>query len=259
VKTKLYSVAVAAGFIVSFTATQLFAQVPGGPAAGPGGQLGGGAPPAMGQPGGAAAGAQPGFGGTSAPAASRLGVNGVAVVDIAKIFKNHVRFKQQMEEMKGRVEAAENDVKQYQETIKRKADELKTFNPGSPEYKRAENDLLKMQGDLQLKVNLQKKEFMEQERRVYFGISREIDECVKQIAMQNGIVLVLRYNGEPVDPNNQEDVLRGINKTIVYSHPQMDITNYVGTELNRAAGGPPAVGGGNAAGPLSRNPAPPLR
>ena len=164
------------------------------------------------------------------------------MVDVAYIFKNHVRFKQQMEEMKSRVETAEADVKKDQESIKRKAEELKTFNPGTPNYKQVENDLIKMQGDLQLKVSLQKKDFMEQEGRVYFNVSREIDDAVKQLATKNGIVMVLRFNGDPVDGNNRDEILRGINKAIVYNDPRMDITPYVLQDLNRAAAGTGPVG-----------------
>ncbi len=180
--------------------------------------------------------------GTQPAGGSRLGVNGIAVVDVAYIFKNHVRFKQQMEEMKLRVEAAEADVKKDQESIKRKAEELKTFNPGTPNYKQVENDLIKMQGDLQLKVSLQKKDFMEQEGRVYFNVSREIDDAVKQLSTKNGIVLVLRFNGDPIDGNNRDEILRGINKAIVYNDPRMDITPYILQDLNRSAAGTGPVG-----------------
>ena len=211
--------------LLTVSALSSFAQAPGAPA---------GAPLA-------APGAQP-VQGAAGAGGSRLGVNGIAVVDVAYIFKNHVRFKQQMEEMKSRVETAEADVKKDQESIKRKAEELKTFNPGTPNYKQVENDLIKMQGDLQLKVSLQKKDFMEQEGRVYFNVSREIDDAVKQLATKNGIVMVLRFNGDPVDGNNRDEILRGINKAIVYNDPRMDITPYVLQDLNRAATGTGPVG-----------------
>jgi Skp family chaperone for outer membrane proteins len=189
-------------------------------------------------------GAQPGM--QTAPAAqqnmppaiapgTRLGVDGLAVVDVAYIFKNHARFKQQMEAMKAKVDAAEQELKRDQEDYKRLADQLKNFQPGSPDYKKTEDDMLKKQGDLNLKVSLQKKDFMEQEGRIYFNVSREIDDAVKQIAVKNNIGLVLRFNGDPVDPVDRNDILRGINKPIVYYDPRMDVTPYVLQDLNRSA------------------------
>jgi Skp family chaperone for outer membrane proteins len=166
---------------------------------------------------------------------AHLGVDGLAVVDVAYIFKNHARFKQQMEAMKQKVDAAELELKRDQDEYKHMADQLKTLNPGSPDYKKLESDMLKKQGDLNLKVQMQKQDFMEQEGHVYFNVSREIDDAVKQLAAKNNIVMVLRFNGDPVDPADRNDILRGINKPIVYYDPRMDITPYVLQDLNRSA------------------------
>ena len=209
----------------------------------PGGQFGGN--PAV-QPGGMATG-QPGgmqpnqqsFGGearqpTGAP---QVGVNGIAVVDIASIFKNYQKFKMQMDQMKQKVDVAENDIKKDQEACKQEMEQIKAYNASSPEYKKLEADILRKQGDLNLKVKLQQKDFMEQEGRVYYGISREIDDAVRLLAARYNIVLVLRFTGDEVDPSDRNDILRGINKSIVYYDKRMDITAMVLGELNRS--GPP--------------------
>ena len=99
-------------------------------------------------------------------APAQIGVNGIAVVDIAYIFKKHNRFDQEMKTLKQRVEAAEADLKRMGEEIKKKQDQLKaydqqkTFPPGSPEYKRLEEQILKDTGEFNLKRSLQGKEFM---------------------------------------------------------------------------------------------------
>ena len=95
--------------------------------------------------------------------------------------------------MKLKVDAAENDIKKDQEACKQEMEQIKAYNAGSPDYKRLEADILKKQGDLNLKVKLQQKDFMEQEGRVYYGISREIDDAVRLLAARNNIVLVLRF------------------------------------------------------------------
>jgi Skp family chaperone for outer membrane proteins len=204
-------------------ATPVFAQAPQQqyPAGQPGMQANPGMPQTQGMP--------------PAGGSSRLGVEGLAVVDVAYIFKNHARFKQQMEAMKGKVDAAEAELKRDQEDYKRMAEQLKQYQPGSPDYKKTEDDMLKKQGELNLKVSLQKKDFMEAEGRIYFNVSREIDDAVKQLAAKNNITLVLRFNGDPVDPVDRNDILRGINKPIVYYDPRMDITPYVLQDLNRSA------------------------
>jgi len=44
----------------------------------------------------------------------------------------------------------------------------------------------------------------------------------------------LRFNGDPPDPNNRDDVLREINKPVVYQNG-IDITPDVLADLNRSA------------------------
>jgi hypothetical protein len=73
-------------------------------------------------------------------------------------------------------------------------------------------------------------------------VSREIDDAVKLISTRNGINLALRFNGDPIDPNDPNDILRGVNKAIVYYDTRMDITPYVLQELNRSNPGTGNIG-----------------
>ena len=102
--------------------------------------------------------------------------------------------------------------------------------------------MLKKQGDLQIKVNLQKKDFMEQEGKIYFNVSREVEDAVKVFATSHNILMVLRFNGDQVDPSNRDDILRSINKPIVYYDPRMDITPYILQDLNRGSVGTGPIG-----------------
>jgi hypothetical protein len=51
------------------------------------------------------------------------------------------------------------------------------------------------------------------------------------------MTLVLRFNGDPVEPGNRESVLREINKPIVHYAREADITPDVLNEVNRGGGG----------------------
>jgi Skp family chaperone for outer membrane proteins len=243
VKTTIFSTAVAvavaswAGF-----ASLVFAQAPGGAmpqygqlppgaSAQPAPQVGGGMPNV--QP--RTAGGQ--FGGNPQPAVGgQLGVGGIAVVDVAYIFKNHLRFKQQMEAMKQRVDNAEKDLKNDQNDMQQMVEKMKIMTPGSPDYKKMEEDITKKQAAFNVKKSLQGKEFMEQEGQIYYKVSLEIDDAVATLATRNGIALVLKFNGDEVHPEDRNDILRSINKPIVYFDHRMDITSNVLQELNRSSG-----------------------
>ena len=77
-------------------------------------------------------------------------------------------------------------------------------------------------------------------------IDAEVNDAVMQYATRHDIAIVIRYNGDKPDPNRREDVLREINKTVVFQN-RIDITPDVLALLNRD-GQPAAQVGGRPAG-----------
>ena len=145
------------------------------------------------------------------------------MIDISKIFKEHPGFRAKLEDMKKDVTAAENTLKADRDEIRKVADAAKTFTPGSPNYKQAEERIATMQAQLQLKVNLQKKQFMDKEALIYYDVYTQIEAEVADFARRHGIGLVLRYNDIDMDRNNREAVLAGVNRAVVYQN-NIDIT-----------------------------------
>ncbi len=145
------------------------------------------------------------------------------MIDISKIFKDHPGFRAKLEDMKKDVTAAENSLKADRDEIKKVADAAKNFNPGSPNYKQAEERVATMNAQLQLKVNLQKKEFMDKEAQIYFEVYTQIEKEVEDFAKRHGISLVLRYNDVDMNQGQRESVLAGVNRAVVYQN-NIDIT-----------------------------------
>jgi Skp family chaperone for outer membrane proteins len=175
----------------------------------------------------------------SAAVAPALGQNprghNIAVVDVSVIFKKHARFDGMMKKFKKDLEGAEAKMKQEMTEIKSTQEQLKDFTPGSPDFKQMEQRIAKQMADWQLKAQMQKKDFLEQEGRIYYQVYRELDDAVKRFAMKHQIALVLRYASDPVDdPNDRNEIIRGINKPIVYVDPSLDITNWILEDLNRS-------------------------
>ena len=85
----------------------------------------------------------------------------VVVVDIAKVFKEHVRLKQAMELLGNEVKEYDNYLRQQQGELKRMAEQRQNEKPGTPEYKQLDTQITKRQSELQLEMQLKKKEFME--------------------------------------------------------------------------------------------------
>lgn len=161
----------------------------------------------------------------------------VAIIDLNRIFKDLVRFKAMSEQMKADVEQAEAAVKGEGAELQKLADQLKEMKPGSPDYKALDENLTTRNAQLTARIRTQRTEFQQREAQIMYTIYREISDEIKNFAVHNGINLVLRFNGEPPDVNVPQDVLREVNKPVVYYNAQIDITQYILDSLNRRGGG----------------------
>jgi len=170
-----------------------------------------------------------------APAGARPPATHQAVIDIGYIFKNHARFKAQMDKMRDEVMAAENGLKAERDRINGLVEQLKGFNPGTPEYKKLEAEVAKAQGEFNVTAQLQKKDFMDREASVYHDVFGEIEQAVARFAQEHGIAVVHRFDGDPVDSGDRNQVLRGITKPLVYYDRSIDITPDVLRLLNAGA------------------------
>jgi len=179
----------------------------------------------------------------------------VAVIDIAYIFKNHVRFNKQMNDMKGDIEAFDASIRTDQQNFAKKREALQTFNPSSPEYKKAEEELARMKSDLDIKVAVKRREFLELEAKVYYNIYREIEDSVAMFAQRNRIGLVLRYTGDEMKPDDRASVQQGVAKPVVYQD-RLDITQHILNQLNAGATMPAGATGIAPPGPTANPPAP---
>lgn len=171
-----------------------------------------------------------------APGVSASGA--IALLDVTYVFKNHARFKALMAELQADVDAAEASVKKDQGNLKALAERLEGYRAGTPEYKQLEEELAKRQSDMAVQVQLQKKDFLQREAKIYHNVYQELMQEVDYYAANNGIALVMRFNGDTVDASKPEDVLRDINKPIVWYPKDRDITPFILQRVNRPEANP---------------------
>lgn len=173
------------------------------------------------------------------PASSASAGGGrVAVIDIGYIFRNHDRFKQALDQIKVEYENYEKQVREQQQAMTAKAEQLKALPAGSPEYRALEEELAGASTRMRLDLGRKQKERVDKEAKVYFNAYSEIERSVQRFADQYRVDLVVRYNSEEMDPNKPESVLQGINKFIVF-HRGLDISNHILTDLKAQT--PPGV------------------
>lgn len=173
---------------------------------------------------------------------------GIAVVDVSYIFKNYGGFKSQMESMKNDIQSAESKLKTEGESLEAMVEKAKQYQPNSNEFKQIDEQVARGKADLTIKMQRIRKDFQEREAKVFYETYLQVRSTVQHYAQQNNIGLVIRFNGDQIDPNNPKAVLSGINQLVV-SQNNIDITPDVLALLNR--GGAP----GGAAPAASRAPA----
>ena len=175
------------------------------------------------------------------PARPAYGAPPVAMVDVMYIFKNYPRFEAKMKQLKDDVERREHLVKQQGSDITRLYKELQQLNVGTLDYKKLEENIAGRSAQLSVRVKLQKKEILQWEAKILHDTYQEVLYEVGHYAKANGIGMVVRFNGEPVDVAIPQSMLGYINKPVVWFAQDrgIDITKIVLDRLIARSGGPP--------------------
>ncbi|QDV63143.1 MULTISPECIES: OmpH family outer membrane protein [Crateriforma] len=148
----------------------------------------------------------------------------IAVVDVAKIFKEHEAIKAQVAAVESKLKSYDEQFKAKREELQKEVEKLKTFSPGTPAYTQQEEKVASMESKLRLEMARTRKELADAEAKIYFDNYQQIAAAVADVAKYNKINLVLRYNSEDMDKAKGDSVVRGVMKNIVYHDSSMDMT-----------------------------------
>lgn len=176
--------------------------------------------------------------------AHAVGGGAVAIIDLPYILKHHGGFNQRLEELRRDAENVENDFKAKRDAIQKMMVQADDLNRGSPDFKKMEEDITKRQANLQVEINIAKKKFQEAEAKIYYEVYQQILGEVKYYAEANHIGLVLKFNGDEANKDNPEEIMREMQKMVLYNSASIDITPVI---LEKMKVQPPRAGGANPA------------
>jgi Skp family chaperone for outer membrane proteins len=167
-----------------------------------------------------------------APASARAeGPGPVAVIDVAKIFKEDPSIKAEVAKVENDLKTIDAELKGRQNELKAAAEQLKTFKLGTAEYAAQEEVVAGMESKLRLDMARKRKELSDAEAKIYYDNYNRISAAVEKIASYHKIGMVLRYNSEDMDLEKGESVIRGVMKSIVYYDKALDMTPAVMTYM----------------------------
>ena len=102
-------------------------------------------------------------------------------------------------------------------TIEQLKEQLKDYKPGTPDFKRREEEITHRMSDLKVRASIEQRDFQERQMKAMYMIYREITEEVQRYAQANGLSLVMDYSSEPVDLERRADDSEGRQQTVCLS------------------------------------------
>ena len=161
-----------------------------------------------------------------APLANAQDGGVVVVLDVAKVFKVNQAFDSEMKNIKTSAEQLKSQIQQQQETIKAEAMQISQYEAGTPERNQMEAKVEQKQAALRTTARQKEADLLNREARVYYDTYMKMKEVVSSIAAKHNISLVVRFDGSEIDPSSRPEVIKAVNRSVVY-HRQIDITSMV--------------------------------
>ena len=158
----------------------------------------------------------------------------VAVLDVARVFKETPEFDIAMKKIREEAEGLKGQITQQQDAIKAEAQQLGQYEPGSAERNQLGAALEQRQTALRTRARQAEADLLNREAGVYFATYQQMQSVLGQIASQHGISLVLRFDSQEIDPANRAEVIKGVNRAVVF-HRRLDLTNLVIQNMGSAS------------------------
>jgi outer membrane protein len=158
----------------------------------------------------------------------------IGLIDMAQVFKSYKKFEAMREELKGELQKSEDQFKRMTDVIRKEQSELKNYKQGTEEYANIERTLTDHTTKAAAFQKTQQRDLVRREAAIYKTIYLEVADAVQKCAASQNYTLVLRFSRDEVDSSDTpEDVMRGLNRQVVYYRPNDDITNAIIGYLNR--------------------------
>lgn len=155
----------------------------------------------------------------------------VAVIDVQKAFKGYNKFNTLNDELKASIDAKESELREIESGIRSRVQQGQQLTKQT-DRDRIEKEIADLKFEFEKKRRDYQADFLRREADIYSTVYSELTEVVQAIAEHNGIHMVLRLKDES-EPNNPQAVLQTIAREVVYSHPNLNITEHVVAELNQ--------------------------
>ncbi len=150
----------------------------------------------------------------------------VAVLDVVRVFNENADHAQKMDQIRQKAESVKTTIEQKFVQLQDEAKEAMKLEQNTAQRNQVEAQLEQRQAAIKTEARQQETDLLTEEARVYFQTWNKLQQVIGQVASHNNISLVLRYDSASIDPENRNDVIKGVNRSVIY-HDRLDITDLV--------------------------------
>lgn len=155
----------------------------------------------------------------------------VVVLDVAKVFNDNQPFDAALKSIQQEAEQFKADIEGRQQALQAEAAKvMEQFKPGTPEFQREETRLEQSMAALRTSARQKNTELLNKEAKLYYDTYQKMQQVVAGIAQENNIDLVLRFDSSQIDQSNRADVIKAVNRGVVYQE-NLDITSMVSERM----------------------------
>lgn len=172
----------------------------------------------------------------------------IGTVDMEAIWRGYEKVKYQLEQLKADGLAKQQQLNQLVTEATEIKKEMDGYVPGSPDFKLRESKIMDLKAKLQAEQEKASREFDTRHAEVLAAFYKEVQEMVALVARHRGYSFVVKVSNEPVSASNPDAVMVAMSKSVVYSDPSADVTQWVLYNMNHRyikSGGKTVASGGN--------------
>jgi Skp family chaperone for outer membrane proteins len=158
----------------------------------------------------------------------------IAVIDMSDAFKNNDSCAAQKARLQQEAVRFANYMQIRSSALEDLKSVLNALDEGTDAHENTFKQLARESAELSAEIELKNRELRRKEAMCYVQARNEIQGIVTRIARDRGIGLVIRFDRKPMEMDDRESLLRGVNRSVVFQH-EIDITDDVIRQVNAAS------------------------
>jgi Skp family chaperone for outer membrane proteins len=150
----------------------------------------------------------------------------IALVDMAKVFKTSRMFETKRDALKREISESEDSAKSMVAVLQQLKMKYDTLEKGTEERDELEKQLKAKSAEFEKYRRDVSAKFLKKESKIYLEVYEAATAEVSNHARAHDIDLVIRFTSDPLDEEDPQKLLQGMNRQVIYDNG-LDITDEI--------------------------------